>query len=222
MTISLCEDELDLYLIKETIVSLQEGAAAARAKSQLRAEAQDLLARVHSEEARAAGLRIADTVLDLPDIRSAVHVFACLSFGDELDTWDLIDRLLVMGKRVFVPRSDPRDGEIHVHPYPCELDQLSFGLRQPKRSVLEIEAEAIDSTIDVALILGLGFDRRGYRLGYGRGYFDRFLLGRRFPTIGLSYHVQLYEELPRQAHDIPVSTVVTEKEIVRVGSPTEI
>lgn len=64
-------------------------------------------------------------------------------------------------------------------------------------------------------MLGLGFDRRGFRLGYGSGYFDRFLAGRPFPAIALAFAVQLEDELPAEPHDIPMTVIVTENEIRR-------
>ena len=79
--------------------------------------------------------------------------------------------------------------------------------------------EAIDGTLDAVLVLGLGFDRRGYRLGYGSGYFDRFLAGRPFPAIGLAFAAQLEDELPAEAHDIAMTAIVTEAEIVRPRRP---
>ena len=132
---------------------------------------------------------------------------------------DLVEELLTAGREVFVPRADPRDGKLHVHPYPCALRTLSFGLRQPPRGTPEVAEEAIDGTLDAVLVLGLGFDRRGFRLGYGSGYFDRFLAHRPFPAIGLAFAVQLEERLPNEPHDIPMALVVTETEVCRPLPP---
>lgn len=186
-----------------------------RAKAALRAELKQRLAAADPERARRAAARVARRVLALPEVEAARRVFTCLSFGAEVDTWELTERLLASGREVYVPRADAGDGRLHVHRYPCELVSLSFGLRQPGPTVEEVPAEAIDRTLDVALVLGLAFDRRGYRLGYGRGYFDRFLAGRRFPAVGLAYAFQLFDEIPIEEHDVPMSILVTEDEVVR-------
>lgn len=165
--------------------------------------------------AAAAADRVADAVLALPETLRAQRILSCLSFGTEIDTWRLVDRLLGMGKELFVPRADPRDGRLHVHSYPCPLRTVSFGLKQPPRGTPEIAERAIDGTIEAVLVLGLGFDRRGFRLGYGSGYFDRFLAHRPFPAIGLAFAAQLEDELPVEAHDIPMTVVVTEAGICR-------
>ena len=162
-----------------------------------------------------ASRRIAEGVLALPEIVRARRILTCLSFGHEVDTWRLVERLRALDKEVFVPRADPRDGLLHVHAYPCPLRTLAFGLRQPPRGAAELPAEAIDATVDAVLVLGLAFDRRGIRLGYGSGYFDRFLAGRPFPAIGLARDEQLLDELPREPHDIPMTAIVTETGICR-------
>lgn len=190
-------------------------ATAALTKVALRAELGARLAGLDPAAAAAAAERVADSVLALPEIAGARRILTCLSFGVELDTWRLADRLLASGRQLFVPRADPRDGKLHVHPYPCALRTLSFGLRQPPRGTPELAEPAIDGTLDAALVLGLGFDRRGFRLGYGSGYFDRFLARRPFPAVGLAYEMQTVERLPNEPHDIPMAVVVTETGIDR-------
>lgn len=180
-------------------------------KNELRASTKNRLAAVTSAEAEAAARKVADHVLALPEVAQARSVFTCLSFGPELDTRELVRRLLVSGRTVYVPRTDRRRKLLHLHPYPCPTKVTSFGLEEPRRDAPKLAAEAIDDTIDVALILGLAFDLRGFRLGYGAGYFDRFLHGRPFPTIGLAYGYQLVERLPVEPHDVPMSWVVTER-----------
>jgi len=148
-------------------------------------------------------------VVELPEVASALGMFVCLSFGFELETWGLVGHLLASGRELYVPRSDPRDGLLHLHRYPCPLESLSFGLRQPPRGTPELDPAKVDETIDAALVVGLGFDRRGYRLGYGKGYFDRFLANRPFAAVGLAYEHQLVDRLPAADHDVPLTAVVT-------------
>lgn len=184
-------------------------------KAALRERLRARLAEIDPGAAATAADRVAERVLALPEIANAQRIFTCLSFGSEIDTWRLVDRLLAAGRQLFVPRADPRDGRLHVHPYPCPLRTLSFGLQQPLRGAPEVAEGAIDGTLDAVLVLGLGFDRRGFRLGYGSGYFDRFLAHRPFPAIGLAYAKQLLDEIPNEPHDIPMAVIVTEGEVCR-------
>jgi 5-formyltetrahydrofolate cyclo-ligase len=182
-------------------------------KGTLRERLRERLGEIDPATAAAAADRVAEGVLALPEIANAQRIFTCLSFGTEIDTWRLADRLLASGRELFVPRADPRDGKLHVHPYPCPLRTLAFGLQQPPRGTPEVAEDEIDGTLDAVLVLGLGFDRRGFRLGYGSGYFDRFLAGRPFPAIGLGYAAQLIKRIPDEPHDIPMAVIVTEDEV---------
>lgn len=184
-------------------------------KAALRERLRQRLEALDPAGAAQAADRVHARLLALPEILRAQRILTCLSFGVELDTWRLVERLLALGKQLYVPRADPRDRQLHVHPYPCPLRTVSFGLQQPPRGTPEVAAAAVSGTLDAALVLGLGFDRRGFRLGYGSGYFDRFLAGRPFPAIGLAFSAQLENELPAEPHDVPMAVIVTEAEVVR-------
>jgi 5-formyltetrahydrofolate cyclo-ligase len=167
--------------------------------------------------ATAAAHAATERLLTLPEIASASRLVVCLSFGDEIDTWPLVDRLLASGRDIYVPRAEPADRQLHLHRYPCELRTLAFGLQQPPRTAPELPAAAIDSTVDAAIALGLAFDVRGYRLGYGTGYFDRFLARRPFPAIGFAFDSQIIDHMPEEPHDVPMAALVTESSVWRNG-----
>ncbi len=189
------------------------------AKAELREAMSRRLAGLDPAEAARSAARAAARVLELPEVSAARRLLACLSFGTEIDTWPLVERLLAEGRELFVPRAEPRDGQLHVHPYPCELRTLDFGLRQPPRGTPEIPRDEV-ATLDAVLVLGLAFDRRGYRLGHGSGYFDRFLAGLPVASIGIAHPVQLVERLPAEPHDVPMTAVVTADEVVRPTHPS--
>jgi 5-formyltetrahydrofolate cyclo-ligase len=153
----------------------------------------------------------------VPEFAEAKGVLTCLSFRQEVNTWPLVKELAADPEReVYVPRADRGDPRLHVHRYPCPLETLKIGLQQPPRGEPELPPEEIASRIDAALVLGVLFDRhRGYRLGYGGGYFDRFLAQHRLFSIGLAFECQMVESLPVAPHDIPMSVVVTEDEVYR-------
>lgn len=192
--------------------------AIAARKERLRGELRERLAHAAPADALAAAARIAERLSELPEWTRARGVLACLSFGAEVDTWALVEKLLASGQEVYVPRADPRDRQLHVHRYPCELRTLEFGLRQPPRGTPELAIGEIDSAIDVVLVLGLAFDRRGFRLGHGSGYFDRFLARHRLLAVGLAFDFQLLDELPRAPHDVPLAAVVTERGVWRANA----
>ena len=180
-------------------------------KQRLRSTLRDDMAMLDSENRRSMAAAIEEQVLALPELGHTTRVFCCLSFGVEPDTRQLVDRLLESGREVYVPRADFATRAITVHHYPCELERLPFGLEQPLASEPAVDPNGLEA----ALVLGLAFDRQGYRLGHGGGFFDRFLPGRPFSTIGLAYGLQLVDRLPIEAHDQALQTVVTEIETIR-------
>lgn len=188
-------------------------------KGRLRRELAARRAALTPEERTESSAAIAARVLAQPEVRRARGVFACLSFGDEVDTWPLVEELLSEGRELYVPRTTRGDARLHVHRYPCALETLSFGLRQPSRTVPELTAAEIGEKIDVALVAGLAFDRHGFRLGYGAGYFDRFLAGAPFPALGLAFTAQIVDRLPVEPHDVAMRAVLSEDERIEGPPP---
>jgi len=195
--------------------SAKDAESAKTAKEAARREILERLATIDPATAHRSAERLADRVMSLPETAAARSVLACLSFGEEIDTHGLVKRLLASGRAVYVPRADPRDRMLHVHRYPCALETLSFGLSQPRRGDPEVPADRIDATIDLVLVLGLGFDRRGIRLGHGGGYFDRFFAAHPLPAVGVAYELQMNERLPSEPHDLPMTVVVTDEAVHR-------
>lgn len=159
-----------------------------------------------AERARLAD-RIAERVLELPEVRSARTVLAYASFGTEVPTEGLLRRLHERGARVLLPYLEGdaiRAAEIAPGE---ELAPSAYGPPEPSWRIPVDPAE-----IDLVLSPGLAFDRRGHRLGYGAGAYDRFL-ARLAPTaavVGLAFVRQIVEEVPIGPEDARVHVVVTE------------
>jgi 5-formyltetrahydrofolate cyclo-ligase len=112
-------------------------------------------------------------------------------------------------KNWVLPRILPDHG-LRFHPYdPQRLVFHSFGMAEPDPELPAVPAQEIE----LVLVPGLAFDRRGWRLGYGGGYFDRFLKECRGTSLGVTYEALLLENLPRDEHDMPMQWIVTEKKI---------
>lgn len=167
------------------------------------------------EERAALEPAMRERVLALPEVRAARGVLVCLSFGDEPPTRPLIEALVSEGKSVYLPRAERVDRALHLHPWPCALETLRFGLAQPTRSAPALDDAQIAREVEVAVILGLAFDEGGYRLGYGTGYVDRFLTAHPMFAVGLAFDELLVPRLPRATHDVPMSAIVTPARIVR-------
>jgi 5-formyltetrahydrofolate cyclo-ligase len=146
----------------------------------------------------------------------AGNIMLYLSFGSEVNTEELIDRLLEEGKKVFVPVTINKTKELLISQLKHRDKDLaisSFGILEPKKEKLRL----IDpKELDLIIVPGVGFDKRGYRIGYGAGYYDRFLarISPAIPTIGLSFQVQLLEQVANHIHDYPVQFIITENQLI--------
>ncbi len=167
--------------------------------------------------------RISAYVLAHPWICAAEAIHLYCSFGSEVETEELRQRLLASGKRVAVPLLMPGESELrHVWVRPgMHFRPNQRGIPEPvveETACLTAEALGLQQW-DVILVPVVAFDRWLYRLGYGGGYYDRFL--RRVPArrLGLAFTCQEVEYLPHDAHDVPLDAVATE-EGIREREPT--
>ncbi len=178
-----------------------------RRKRQLRKHARALRDALSPGERERMSDEVAQHVTALPAIRDAATVMVFSSFGSEVDTGTIIERLERNGRRVVLPRVE--GGIIVPVAYRSgdELTGSSFGALEPARGE-EVPAEEID----VVIVPGLAFDRSGHRVGYGRGYYDRFLgtLGPDARSVGICFSAQLVDEVPHGRGDLAVDLVVTE------------
>lgn len=190
----------------------------AAAKAALRAR---VLARRDAEPDRAArSRRIAEYLLALPDLEHAEHVAAFIGVRSEVETADLVARLLANGRRVLVPRVAGTGLELIEVRHLEELADAPFGLREPPPALAADPARRPDLTsLRLVLVPGVAFDRRGGRLGHGKGFYDRLL--RRLPEgavrVGVAFECQLVEEVPMGPADERVDRVVTEQGVHRVS-----
>lgn len=183
-------------------------------KQALRAEMRARLAELGPEERRRGADAVAERVLGLEHLDRPRRLLSCLSYGIEIDTRRLVDRLLAAGHEVYVPRAAPPSRALSVHRYPCDLERLAFGLEQPLAGAVGLADDEIGEVLDLVLILGLAFDRRGYRLGHGGGFFDRFLARHPVHAVGLAFELQIVDRLPIEPHDRPMQQIVTERGVL--------
>jgi len=150
-------------------------------------------------------------VFSLPALIGANTVMLFASFGSEVPTGAIGDRLRAEGRRTLYPflsSGEIRAGEVLRGD---DLIRSAYGPLEPATRLPVPAAE-----IDVVLVPGLAFDRAGFRLGYGGGYFDRFLV--HLPAsalrVGLAFHVQVIEGVPRGPGDRAVEIIVTDQETI--------
>lgn len=164
---------------------------------------------------------IADELRALPAFNEVQVLLSYLSFGREVDTERLIEEALAKGVRVALPRiTGARSMAWHEVRSLDGLVRAPQGMLEPAADdATRLEVASLASLRTAALVPGLAFDASGYRIGYGGGFYDRFLPSFREAkgmALGLCRASAFQEEpLPRDAYDAPVDLIVTEKGVHR-------
>ena len=184
-------------------------------KRKLRAQAREMRHSLSPEYKNSLDRKIKNKLLNLFAVREVQTVLCYVSTDIEVDTREFINSLLQMGKRVAVPRCEGEKGEMNFY-YIESLDELSpgsFGVDEPDPTKSLMFADAVES---VCIVPAFMFDKNGYRLGYGKGYYDRYLSKYKGSTIGVCYSENMQDELFHGKYDRSVDLVVTDKEIITV------
>lgn len=191
-------------------------------KQQLRSRVIAARDAIPAAERAARSADLLRDVLALPQVAAAQSVFAFVSHGSEVDTHPIIDALLDDGKQVAVPlillRKDDPDRRMLAVPIRSrdELTPGVMGILSPTLSESELAnlKSEVDFIPDLVLTPGAAFSPRSpekiARLGYGGGYYDRYLA--RHPdatTVGLGFEEQIVASLPTEPHDVLLDTLVT-------------
>ncbi|MDR1125324.1 MAG: 5-formyltetrahydrofolate cyclo-ligase [Deltaproteobacteria bacterium] len=163
-----------------------------------------------------------ERLLAEPAWKNAGFITLYVAAKGEIQTGRLLEAAWAAGKRVFLPRVDKKERGL-MHFLRCsgreQLGPGSFGLLEPLEELCPACDFAREGYPDLMILPGLAFDRRGGRLGWGGGYYDRFLemcAAAAAPTrfIGLGYTFQLLPEVPVEPWDRPVDAVCTDEEFI--------
>ena len=159
---------------------------------------------------------VAQNLLSLDEIKKADTVLCYISLGDEICTDEIVRVLLDSGKSVGAPYCVDNNGNMDFY-YITDFDDLriqSFGVREP---VIE-KCKKVTSFDNTIIILpGLCFDSNGNRLGYGKGYYDRFLQIHSLISVGLCYNSLIVKKVPTDMYDKKADIIVTENDIIRIN-----
>lgn len=158
-------------------------------------------------------LQILSNLGDLASFQRSHTVLLYLSHSSEVRTILELDTFLQMGKRILVPYCEGNSLQTFWLKNRDELEEGEFGILEPSVEWRRVkERKVSNDEIDLIIVPGLAFDRNGGRLGYGRGYYDRFLSQVRLDCalVGLAFECQIVREVPMSEHDMPLDVVITE------------
>jgi 5-formyltetrahydrofolate cyclo-ligase len=174
------------------------------------------------DEIKSKSEKIEKELFSLPEFQRAKTVMFYVSFRSEVETEKMTRNALKLKKKIVIPVVYGEKIVVsEIKNLKKELTKGSFGIKEPKK---EFRRRVNQKEIDLVVVPGVVFDKRGGRLGYGRGYYDRFLRSksirsrmsrsRQCALIGLAFDLQIARKIPLVKGDMKVDKIVTESGIV--------
>lgn len=172
------------------------------------------------EEVKLKSKRIFEKLADLKEYKESSIIMCYMDFRNEVMTADFIQESFNRNKRIAVPlvvRNRNGQRELlasEIHDLKNDLAQGTFGIREPvKDRIREIQPQELD----LVIVPGVVFDIRKNRIGYGAGFYDRFLTRTKADCLkaGVAFDMQVLNEVPVDVHDVPLDIIVTESRIIR-------
>ncbi len=161
--------------------------------------------------------RIVGAFMSLPEYATAETVMFYIDVRSEVRTRHDLEQALLSGKTIVVPWCNV-DGELELFRLDSmdELETGMYKILEPQAALRGLPEKQVNvEALDLIMVPGVGFDRRGARTGHGKGYYDKLLQHARMntPLIALAFECQLFDEIPVADHDIFMDKIITEDHV---------
>jgi 5-formyltetrahydrofolate cyclo-ligase len=184
-------------------------------KISIRKQMKETLSRLTKPQYEDYSYRIACLLFEDESWKQAQVIGITVSKQPEVDTYQIIRKAWELGKQVVGPRCNPKEKSLAFRTLNefSQLESVFYGLFEPiEELTTKVDAEGID----LMIVPGLAYTREGYRLGFGGGYYDRYLLNYRGETLSLAFTDQLVPGFLVEDHDIPVSKIITNHGVIKI------
>ncbi len=182
-------------------------------KAEIRKRILEVRKRLGDEEIAAKSEAIVHKVIKTPEYREADNVLLYADYCREVMTRGIFEDALLHRKRIYFPRVDKLTNTMEFYQV-ISIRQLERGymdILEPRED-LKVRYKFQPKEDTLAVLPGVAFDTSGYRIGYGKGFYDRYLANKRqISTMALAFACQIVDEIPRDIHDIKMDKIVTEE-----------
>jgi 5-formyltetrahydrofolate cyclo-ligase len=155
-----------------------------------------------------ASKQIQKNLKRIESYRTAQTIASYYSIGSEVRTQDIMQEIISDGKTLALPKID-NDMLVFYNVKKFEdLEEGEFGIMEPKQNCPVVDK------FDIILVPAVAMTRTGQRLGYGKGFYDRFLAGKNITSVALTYSRLVVKHIPKSNNDVPIHWVVTEDQVI--------
>lgn len=179
-------------------------------KQQIRADLKEKRNALTKQQREEYSRKICESLRSYIQVEEPNVIYFYYPLGSEVNLLPLAETFLAEGRKIAFPRTHGDTMEFYPVTSLSDFTEGAFHIMEPVGNVSLIELEPL------VLVPGLGFDKNGNRMGYGKGFYDRYFA--RFPAcrkIGAAYGIQIVEKIPVDNYDISMNLVVTESEVIK-------
>ncbi|OIJ16095.1 5-formyltetrahydrofolate cyclo-ligase [Anaerobacillus arseniciselenatis] len=176
-------------------------------KKQLRDEMKRKLMQMNNEDYQIYSQQLQMKLLESKEWEEANTIGITISTNREVNTKPIIEAGWKQNKRIVVPKCYPSEKKLKFYEITSfdEVEDSFFSLKEPMVTITPLVEK---NEIDLLVVPGLIFDQRGYRIGFGGGYYDRYLKEYVNNTVSLAFNFQLLDEIPKEEFDVPINRVI--------------
>lgn len=160
---------------------------------------------------------IFEEIINSEIYKKSKKIFTYISFGSEVDTIKLINYSFSNNKEVYVPKTNKQTKDmiaLKIHNF-NNMSVDKWGIIEPK----SVDKANIGTDFDLIIMPGIAFDKQGNRIGYGGGYYDKYIskLNNASNLLALAYDFQIIQDIESESHDIKVDFILTNKGFIKVN-----
>ncbi len=182
-------------------------------KKTQRTEVLNLLSQMTEKQHKMKSIEIVKRLVEDPVFQAATTIGMTISAFPEVDTFELMKKCWALGKKVAAPKCYAKDRTMDFRIFE-RVDQLEVVYMKLQEPIVAETLYIKPEDIDLLIVPGVVFSKQGFRIGFGGGYYDRFLANYPGATRSLAFDCQLAKKIPVEDHDVPVGGIYTESGMI--------
>lgn len=181
-------------------------------KQQIRKEILGIRRNLSPEYMEKSSLMITEKIINHPEYQEAKWIFCYMDAKGEVQTKYLIEHAWKNGKRVVVPKVEGKEMSFYEITGFSQLETGNFGIMEPVSTCIKVDSKDKKS---IMIIPGVAFDQAGNRIGYGGGYYDKYISSHsKMYKMAIAFSVQIVPQIPSEEYDIKMDCIITERGVI--------